>query len=182
MRNKNYVSIIGIFIAIFFIMIPKVYSVMIPLPFYEQPVLIITYLIITVIINIIIEYSVVYIFLRSGDLVKKKLFSSVALVNLVIFLPTYSITYLILAFYIKFYVLYTITIGIIMILIECFLYWLEFQKLLYRKAIDKSLSFKKVLLISTLANFASFSFIYLYPIILMIYQYITFPEIYISLS
>lgn len=133
---------------------------------------------ITVIINIIIEYGVVYIFLKSEDLVKKELFSSVVLVNLVIFPPTHAITYFFLAFYIKFYVLYIIIIVIIMMLIEFLLYWLEFQKLFYRKSINKLLSLKKAGLISTIANFASFSLIYLYPIILMIHQYITFPETY----
>ncbi len=158
MKYKNYLSTIIVFLTLFFIIIPKVYSVLVPTPFYEQPILIITYLIITVIINIIIEYGVVYIFLRSGDLVKKELFSSVALVNLVIFPPTYIISCFVLAFFFEFYLFYAIIIIIITVLIEWFLYCLEFRKLFYRKSIRKFLSLKKTALISTLANFASFQF------------------------
>ena len=168
MKYKNYLSTIIVFLTLFFIIIPKVYSLIAPPPFYEQPILIITYLIITVIINVIIEYSVVYIFLRSGDLVKKELFSSVALVNLVIFPPTHIIAYFVLAFFIELYMFYTIIIAILMVLTEWLLYRLEFQKLFYRKSINKLLSLKKTALISTLANFASFSLIYLPVIILMI--------------
>jgi len=167
-RYKNYLCNIIIFLTLFFIIIPKVYSLIAPPPFYEQPILIITILIITVIINIIIEYGIVYIFLRSSDLVKKELFYSVGLVNLVIFPPTNAIAYFILAFYIELYVFYTIIIIIIMILIEWLLYNSEFRKLFYRKSINKLLSLKKTALISTIANFASFSLLYLYPIILMI--------------
>lgn len=126
------------------------------------------YLMLTIIINIIIEFGVVYVFLRSGDLVKKELFSSVVLVNLVIFPPTHIIAYFVLAFFIELYVLYTIIIAILMLLTEWLLYHLEFQKLFYRKSINKLLSLKSTVLISTLANFTSFSLIYLPFIILMI--------------
>jgi len=159
-RYNKYISFITIFLALFFIFIPKVYSIVVPPPFYEQPVLIITYLIITVIINIILEYGIVYIFLRSGDLVKKRLFSAVALVNLVTFPPTLIIACFFLAFFIEIYLFYVIivTITTLTILIEWFLYRLEFRKLFYRKAINKFLSLKKIALISTLANFASIQF------------------------
>lgn len=158
MRYKKYVSLIIIFIALIFSLIPKAYSILVPLPFYEQPVFIITYLFISIIINIILEYSIVYAFLRSGDLIKKKLFSAVTLINLIIFPPTLIITCFFLAFFIEIYLFYAIIAIILTLVIEWFLYCLEFRKLFYRKVIKKLISLKKTALISTLANFASFQF------------------------
>jgi hypothetical protein len=58
-----------------------------------------------------------------------------------------------------------------MVLVEWLLYRIEFQKLFLEKLIPESLSLKKTILISSLANLASFSVIYLYPVILMIQEY-----------
>jgi len=157
-RYKKYISLIIIFLALFFSLIPKAHSILVPLPFYEQPVFIITYLIITIIINIILEFGIVYAFLRLGDLNKKKLFSAVALVNLVIFPPTIIIGCFFLAFFVELYLFYRIIVIILILLIEWFLYSLEFRKLFDRKVINKFISLKKTALISTLANLASFLF------------------------
>lgn len=121
-----------------------------------------------VLINVIVEFCIVYVFLRSHYNVKKELFLSVILVNLVIFPPTYTIAYFILIFFLELFVLYIIVIEIIMMLIEWLLYRLEFQKLVNKKSIQMTLSLKKTILISTLANFASFSVLYLNIVIALI--------------
>ena len=148
------------------------------IPYEEMPIIIILTIMITFIINTIIEFGVVYYFLKSRSLVKKKLFYSVTLVNIVLFPPTQTIAYFLMLFHINLYVFYVILFGFLMVLIEWLLYRFEFQKLFLQKSIPKSLSLKKTILISSLANLASFSVIYLYPVIMMIQQYIQFSELY----
>lgn len=137
-----------------------------------MPIVIILTIMITFLINIIVEFGVFYGFLRSRELVKKELILSVILVNIVIFPPTQTVAYFLTIFYIELYVFYVIIFGLLMLLIEWLLYRSEFQKLFLKKSIPESLSLKKTILISTLANVASFSVIYLYPVIIMIQQYI----------
>ncbi|MFX1496769.1 MAG: hypothetical protein ACFFBH_04515 [Promethearchaeota archaeon] len=136
-----------------------------PLSPLEQPIFITLTVVVTSIFNILIEYGVVYGFLKSSILVKHKLFSSVTLVNLTTFPPTNTIAYLFVAFYLGFYAVYVIIISIVVTLIDCVLYYLEFQKLFYRNSIKNQPSIKRTILISSLANSASFSVIYLWPII-----------------
>ncbi|MCK4381247.1 MAG: hypothetical protein KAW51_08935 [Candidatus Lokiarchaeota archaeon] len=143
-----------------------------------MPIVIIFTIFVVFSINIIVEFGVVYLFFRSSGLIKKDLFLSIILVNLVVFTPTFTIFYFLLMFYIELIVLYNIFIGILMILVEWLLYRLEFQKLLQQQSIHKNLSLKKIIIISTLANIASYSVIYLYPTIMMFQQYLQFPELY----
>lgn len=169
---------IGIVLLIhFFIFIPNSVAAII-LRYEEMPIVIIFTIFVVFLINIIVEFGVVYLFFRSSGLVKKDLFLSIVLVNLVVFTPTFTIFYFLLMFYIELVVLYSIFIGILMILVEWILYRLEFQKLLQQQSIQKNLSLKKIIIISTLANIVSYSVIYLYPTIMMIQQYIQFPELY----
>ncbi|NVM34765.1 MAG: hypothetical protein HWN81_04155, partial [Candidatus Lokiarchaeota archaeon] len=141
-----------------------------------MPIFIIFTVFVVFLVNIIVEFGVVYFFFRSNGLVKKDLLMSIILINLVVFTPSYTILYFLTMFYIELVVLYSIFIGILMILVEWILYRLEFQKLLQQQSIQKKLSLKKIIIISTVANIASFSVIYLYPTIMMIQQYIQFPE------
>ena len=137
-----------------------------------MPIIIILNILGTVVINIIVEFGIVYVFLRSRDLVKKELFLSVALVNFVLFSPTQTIAYFLMIFYIELFVFLVILFGFLMVLIEWSLYHLEFQKLYLKKSISESLSLKKTIKIATLANTVSFGVIYLPTVIILIQQYI----------
>lgn len=152
----------------FFILIPNVYSLLAPPPLYEQPLILTVIVLFSSNINIIIEFGVVYTFLRSIVLIKKELFDLVALVNLVIFTPFYAFSFFIVIFLIEFYVYYAIIVIIIIVLIELLLYRIGFRRLFYRKSISKVLSLRKTALISIFGNIVSFSIFFLYPIILMI--------------
>lgn len=162
MRYKRYISIIIYFtllyITLIVAVIPLVFSLMIPVPFYDQPILIIMNILITSFIIIIIEFGVVYAFLKS-----RKLFVSVVLVNLVMFPPVGIISYFFFAFYSEFALLYVLIIIPLMTLIECFLYYLEFQNLFYRNSIKNQPNLKRSSLISLIANLASYSMLFFYP-------------------
>ncbi|MFX1259467.1 MAG: hypothetical protein ACFFAN_16560, partial [Promethearchaeota archaeon] len=125
MRFRNNTCIILIFLALFFIFIPNAYAALI-IPYQEMPIVIILIITVATIMNIIIEFIVVYVFLKSRDLDKKDVFISVSLVNFVIFPPTQTIAYFLTLFNIELYVFYVFIFGFLMVLLEWLLYRLEF--------------------------------------------------------
>lgn len=171
MRVRNYIYIIIVVLTLFFIFIPYVYAAIV-IPYEEMPIFIILNILGGIIINIIVEFGIVYVFLRSRALVKKELFLMVTLVNFVIFPPTLTIAYFLMIFYIELFVFYAILFGFLMVLVEWLLYHLEFQKLYLKKSILESLSLKKTIKIATLANTVSFGVIYLPIVMILIQQYI----------
>jgi len=175
-KVRNYIYILLVVLTLFFIYIPYVHAVVI-IPYEETPIFIILNILGPVVINVFIEFGTVYFFLRSRDLVKKKLFLSVTLVNLVIFPPSHAITYFLMIFYIELLVFFVILFGFLMVSIEWILYHLEFQKLYLKKSIPESLSLKKTIKIATLTNIVSFSVLYLPIVVVMIQQYIFFPSL-----
>lgn len=181
MRFRNHKYIVIIFLILCFIFIPSVSAAIVAPPFNEQPLYIVLNLIFSFIITTGVEFCIIYIFLRSHNPIKKKLFYSVGFVNLVLFPPTNMIIFFIFTFYIEFFPLFTIIIGFLMVLLEWLLYRLEFQKLFYIDSIREAISIKKTFFISTLANFTSFGVIYLFPVIMIIQQFILYPDLY-SLS
>jgi len=162
---------------LFFIIIPNVHSGII-VRYEEMPIIIILTIFLAFVINTTVEFGVIYYFLKSQFLVKKKLFLSVTLVNTVLFPSFQTIAYFLMMFYLNKYVFYVILFGFLMVLIEWVLYRLEFQKLFLKNLIPESLSLKRTILISSLANLASFSVVFLYPVIMMVQQYIQFPDLY----
>lgn len=133
-----------------------------------------------VLINILVEFGVVFMYLRNPLLIKKDLIISVILVNIVLFPPTQTIAYFLMIFSTKDYVFFVIIFGILMILIEWVFYRLEFKKLQAKNIIPETLSLKKTILISTVANVVSFCVIYLAPVLILINDYIRYPELYSS--
>lgn len=178
MRFRNHKYTIIILLILFFIFIPSVSAAIVPPPFNEQPLYIVLNLMVTFIIATSVEFCIVYIFLRSQNLIKKKLFYSVGFVNLVLFPPTNIVIFFIFTFFVEFFPLFTIIFSVLMILLEWLLYRLEFQKLFYIDSIPEVISNKKTFFISTLANFTSFSIVYLPLVITMIQQFIYFPKLY----
>lgn len=181
MRFRNHKYIVIIFLILCIIFIPSVSALIIAPPLNEQPLYIVLNLIFSFIITTGVEFCIIYIFLRSHNPIKKKLFYSVGFVNLVLFPPTNMIIFFIFTFYIEFFPLFTIIIGFLMVLLEWLLYRLEFQKLFNIDSIREVMSIKKTFFISTLANFTSFGVIYLFPVIMIIQQFILYPDLY-SLS
>lgn len=176
-RSRNYVYGLIVISMLFFIIIPNVHAAII-IRYEEMPIIIILTILLAFFINTTVEFGVVYYFLKSQFLVKKKLFLSVMLVNIVLFPSFQTIAYFLSMFYLNQYVFYVILFGFLMVLIEWVLYRLEFQKLFLKRLIPESPSLKRTILISSLANLASFSVVYLYPVIMMVLQYIQFPDLY----
>ncbi|MFX0106199.1 MAG: hypothetical protein ACFE75_12015 [Candidatus Hodarchaeota archaeon] len=83
-----------------------------------------------------------------------------------------------MAFFFKFYPVYTIAIFIIVLGFEWVLYHFELQKLLKKKSINKELTFEKTLLISMLDNLTSGALTHIYPGIILLLEVIKWPELY----
>jgi hypothetical protein len=178
-RSKYRDYIIAIFLIISFI------SILFGFKYIAQrltqlydPIFIIVNLIGSLFIVVLIEFAVIFGFLGSADLNKRDLFFSVLLVNLLIFLPTQTIAYLILAFLLKYYAVYILTIFIINLGLEWLFFQFEFKKLLKKKSINKELSFKKILLISVTANLTSGVLTHVYPGIMLLLELFMWPELY----
>lgn len=123
--------------------------------YWEFPI---EYLIGTFIVNVLVKYGVIFGFLRSYDL-KGDLFLSVLLVSLVsvplsqlifIYFPSFLYEYLIPFYFIL------IIVEFIVVISDWLLYCVEFKNFEYLELINQSLSSKKVLKISILANILSF--------------------------
>ncbi|MFX1313354.1 MAG: hypothetical protein ACFFHD_12175 [Promethearchaeota archaeon] len=177
MKGRIYIYVVFVLLIIFFNITSNALAVMIP-RYEEKPLYIIFTILAAFLITVVAEFGSVYPFLKSSDLVKKDLFLSVTKVNLLVFTPGFTIFYFLLMFYIELLVIYNIFIGILMILIEWVFYRLEFQKLLFKRSMTKKISLRRIFMISTLANIISYSFIYLYPTIVMLQQYFLYPELF----
>ena len=144
-------------------------------PPFEDPVQILAYLIGQFFVLITIEFIISYLFLRSWGLNKGDLLFSIILVNFVIYPPTQVVAYSIMVFNIKYYPIYAIVIFLVVIATEWIFYHIEFQKLVYEKALINELSSKKSVLISIVANLGSGSLVYILPSIIYIIEFIKWP-------
>ncbi|MFX1570723.1 MAG: hypothetical protein ACFFCV_20490 [Promethearchaeota archaeon] len=180
MRSRNYFFIAILNFSLILIFLPIAYAFRNIRPYEEMPINIILSILGPVLINILVEFGVVFMYLRNPLLIKKDLIISVILVNIVLFPPTQTIAYFLMIFSTKDYVFFVIIFGILMILIEWVFYRLEFKKLQAKNIIPETLSLKKTILISTVANVVSFCVIYLAPVLILINDYIRYPELYSS--
>ncbi|MFX1380199.1 MAG: hypothetical protein ACFFA4_14020 [Promethearchaeota archaeon] len=145
---------------------------------FNDPIFILVNIIGSLFIVVVVEFAIIYGFLRSPDLIKKDLFLSVLIVNLAIFLPIQTVAYLLLAWYIIIYPFYTLAITFLFFYLEWLFYCFQFQRLLKRRSINKELSRKKIALISFLANLPMALLINIYSPIMLLLNFISFPELY----
>ncbi|MFX0137712.1 MAG: hypothetical protein ACFFDN_28995 [Candidatus Hodarchaeota archaeon] len=180
MRSKyrNYIIVIYLTISFISFLYGSTYLSRQRILQLQDPIFATTNLIGSLLIVVLIEFAIIFGFLKSADLNKRDLFFSVLIVNLVIFLPTQTVAYLFLAFFFKFYPVYIITTFIIVLGLEWLLYHCELRKLLIKKPINKELSFKKILLISITANLTSGILTHIYPGIMLIFEIFNWPELY----
>ncbi|MFW9818256.1 MAG: hypothetical protein ACFFE5_01505, partial [Candidatus Thorarchaeota archaeon] len=75
---------------------------------FNDPIFILVNIIDSLFIVVVVEFVIIYGFLRSTDVIKKDLFLSVLIVNLAVFLPVQTVAYLLLAWYIIVYPFYTL--------------------------------------------------------------------------
>jgi len=148
-------------------------------PLFKDPLFIIVNLIGSLFIIVLIEFGVIYLFLRYADVIIRDLFFSILIVNFSIFLPIQVIAFLLLGFYISFYPFFVLGIFIIVLYLKWLFYRFEFHKLLEKESLSKELSYKKILLISVSANLASAILAYIYPGILILLEIAKWPDIYL---
>jgi hypothetical protein len=178
-NNKNNIIGIYILVSVVLTMFGSYYISQYFGPLFKDPIFILVNLIGSQFFVVIIEFGVIYAFLRNADLYKRDLFFSVLIVNIVIFLPLDTIAYLFLAFFIVGYPFFVLTIFFLVLYLDWRYYRFEFQKLLERNSINKELSPRKILKISTLANLASGILVFIYPGIVLLFEIIRWPGIYL---
>lgn len=177
-NKRDYIILIYFLISLISIIFSIIYIQQYYGPLFRDPIYILVNLVGSLFIVVIIEFVVIYGFLRKADLINKDLFLSVLIVNLAIFLPIQTVAYLFLAFYIIYYPFYILAIFIIGLCLEWLLYRFGFRKLIEKKSLNKELSPKKIILISVLANLASGVLTNIYPGLILLIEFAKWPGLY----
>jgi len=177
-KNKNNIIAIYILVSLIITMIGSYYTFQVYVTPIDHPLFIITNLIGSLLIVVIIEFGIIYGFLKSAELIKSDFFLSVLMVNLSIFLPFLTVAYFFLAFFIMIYPFYQLAIFFIVIILEWLFYRFEFQKLSEKKSINRELSSKKIIIISVIANLPMGILINIYPAILLLLEFARWPGLY----
>lgn len=143
---------------------------------FNDPIFILENIIGSLFIVVVVGFVIIYGFLRSSDVIKKDLFISVLIVNLAVFLPVQTVAYLLLASYIIVYLFYALATTFLIFYLEWRFYCFQFQRLLKKRSINKELSRKKIALITFLAYLPIALLINVYTPIMLLLNFIAFPE------